>query len=301
MSRIRPLSTACGGTDRRTRERLRAHYELERGLAERLRTAPVESRRRVYRDVYNELFRSLPDHPQLTRKADPESHASSLAAQVRLLGRYVRTGSTFLELGAGDCRLSNALAHRAAKVLAIDVSEEITRSEGRPENVLVLLTDGVEIPVPRRSVDTAYSNQLMEHLHPDDAREQLANVFEALAPGGAYVCATPNRLSGPHDISEYFDEVATGFHLREYTTGELRQLLLKAGFGDVKALVRLKQVVFELPTAPLIVAERLLGRLPHRARRAILRRTPLGKLFGTVVGRKSIPRDLGRLQARHLP
>lgn len=286
MSRIRLSVAACGAADTRTPERLRAHYELERSLAERLKSAPVESRRRVYRDVYDELFRSLPDHPQLTRKADPESHASSLAAQVTLLRRYVRPGSTFLEIGAGDCRLSNALADRAAKVLAIDVSEEITRSEGRSENVLVLLTDGIDIPVPPRSVDTAYSNQLMEHLHPDDAREQLANVFEALASGGAYVCATPNRLSGPHDISEYFDEVATGFHLREYTTGELRHLLLRAGFREIKALVRLKQLVFELPTAPLVLTERLLERLSHRTRRAILRRTPLGKLFGTVVGRR---------------
>ena len=39
----------------------------------------------------------------------------------------------------------------------------------------------------------------------------LANLYRALKPGAVYVCITPNRLSGPHDISLYFDSVATGF------------------------------------------------------------------------------------------
>jgi predicted SAM-dependent methyltransferase len=41
--------------------------------------------------------------------------------------------------------------------------------------------------VRAESVDLAYSNQLMEHLHPDDASEQLANVYRALKPGGVTV------------------------------------------------------------------------------------------------------------------
>lgn len=281
-----PTARAGDPPDRRTPERLRAHYEIERRLADRLRNAPVEGRRELYRQVYDELFRAVPDHPQLTRKSDPGRHAAALAAQVQVLRRFVPPGSTFLEIGAGDCRLSNALAERAGRVFAIDVSDEITRSEGRPDNVSVLLTDGIEIPVPPGSVDAAYSNQLMEHLHPDDAREQLGNVFKALAPRGTYVCATPNRLAGPHDVSEHFDDVARGFHLREYTTGELRRLFLETGFRRVRSLVKVKQVVLVVPAAPLTVLERLLERVPHRACRAFLRRTPVGKLFGTVVATK---------------
>jgi SAM-dependent methyltransferase len=272
--------------DARTSERLRAHYEIERRLAERLRNAPAERRRALYGDVYDELFRTVLDHPQLTRKADPEAHAAALAGQVRLLARFVRPGSTFLEIGAGDCRLSHALAQRVGRVFAIDVSEEITRAERRPSNVSVLLTDGIDIPVPPLSVDTAYSNQLLEHLHPDDAQQQVANVFETLAPGGVYVCATPNRLTGPHDISEHFDEVASGFHLKEYTTGELRRLFLEAGFGEVRSVVKVKRFVLVLPTAPFRVLERLLEPLPHRASRGFLRLTPLGKLFGIMAATK---------------
>ena len=85
----------------------------------------------------------------------------------------------------------------------------------------VVLSDGVSVEVPAASVTLAYSNQLMEHLHPDDALVQLRNIVRALAPGGLYV-RHPNRLTGPHDISMYFDRVATGFHLKEYTATESR-------------------------------------------------------------------------------
>jgi hypothetical protein len=63
----------------------------------------------------------------------------------------------------------------------------------------------------------AYSYQLMEHLHPGDALEQLVNIYQALKRDSVYCCVTPNRISGPHDISVYFDTVAQGLHLKEYS------------------------------------------------------------------------------------
>ena len=72
----------------------------------------------------------------------------------------------------------------------------------------------------------------MEHLHPDDAVDQLKNIYNALVNGGKYICITPNRLTGPHDISKYFDNVATGFHLKEYTVTELSGLFREVGFSD---------------------------------------------------------------------
>jgi len=40
-------------------------------------------------------------------------------------------------------------------------------------------------------------------------------------------------LSGPHDISAYFDDGATGFHLKEYSNEELYRLFLKTGFKNI--------------------------------------------------------------------
>lgn len=52
--------------DTRSPDRIRAHYEIERDLASRLREAPAAERLALYRTVYKALFARVPDHPQLT-------------------------------------------------------------------------------------------------------------------------------------------------------------------------------------------------------------------------------------------
>ena len=62
----------------RTPERVRAHYEIEMGLAASLRSANREDRKRLYGELYDELYRRVPDHPQLTRQHMPaEAHDAS--------------------------------------------------------------------------------------------------------------------------------------------------------------------------------------------------------------------------------
>ena len=122
--------------------------------------------------------------------------------------------------------MSLEMARLVKQVYAIDVSKEMTKGLVFPANFHLILSDGIGIPVPANSIDVAYSNNLVEHLHPDDAVEQLRNIHQALAPGGVYICVTPNRLKGPHDVSKYFDTVATGFHLKEYTVSELKAAIM---------------------------------------------------------------------------
>ena len=98
----------------------------------------------------------------------------------------------------------------------------------------------------------------MEHLHPDDALEQLANVYKALKPGGCYVCITPNQLSGPHDVSMYFDETATGFHLKEYTNTEILNLFQQIGFSKIDLYSGKAGYYTKVPTGALTRLERWL-------------------------------------------
>lgn len=53
----------------RTEEQLRNHYLVEKSIAERLKRANREERKRIYREMYDELFRKVPDHPRLTRRS----------------------------------------------------------------------------------------------------------------------------------------------------------------------------------------------------------------------------------------
>ena len=58
-------------TGQRTPEQIREHYEIEKKLASQLRDATREERRSLYSSLYDELFRRVPSHPQLTDKAGP--------------------------------------------------------------------------------------------------------------------------------------------------------------------------------------------------------------------------------------
>ncbi len=216
--------------DNRTIEQKRRHFEVEKELAERLRQAPADQRPTLYGQLYDELFKRVPDHPQLDQKNDPEFSAKRVNQKLKLLRRYLNREMTFLEIGAGDCRLSSAVAPLVKKVIAQEVSSQIIPSGQLPENLEVKITNGINLDLPDNSIELAYSNQVMEHLHPDDAKKQLGNIFRALKTGGRYLIITPNRLSGPHDISKYFSATAKGFHLHEYTYRELTDLLRQVGF-----------------------------------------------------------------------
>ena len=260
--------------DVRTAERIRAHYEVERELADRLRNAPREERRGLYSLVYDELFERVPDHPQLTRKVSVDDTRVQVGLQIRFLRHFLRPGITFLEIGAGDCSLSAEVARTARHVYALDVSESISSLAERPANLEIVISDGVSIPVPPGSVDFAYSNQLMEHLHPEDAFEQLRNIIRALAPGGRYVCITPNRLNGPHDVSSHFDREATGFHIKEYTVTELARLFRAAGFAKARAYAQARGRVALVP-GPLVAGiERAINALPFGAQRQLAHALP---------------------------
>lgn len=250
--------------------RLQHHFEVERELAERLRRSTAAERAGgLYEAVYAELFRRVPDHPQNLRRGRP-----ALDAQERLLGHYLRPTHRYLELGAGDCVLALRVAPAVAEAVAVDVADLLGAAE-RPANFRLLLTDGVHLPVEAASVDVAYSDQLMEHLHPEDAVAQLARLRHVLRPGGIYLCVTPNRLTGPHDVSRNFGQVACGLHLREYAHRDLVPLLRAAGFGRVRVVIsRNGRFLAELPVQPFMAVEWLLERAPDAVRR-VLRRSGL--------------------------
>lgn len=266
--------------DERTPDQIRQHYIVERELSDRLRKASRQERRRLYSSLYDELFRRVPLHPQLTRKVSAAQAAANVQAQLAFLHRFLRDGMTFLEIGPGDCALSFELARRAKQVYAVDVSNEITKVSAYPENFQLILSDGCNVPVAPGSVDVAYSNQLMEHLHPDDAIEQLRHIYEALALGGIYVCVTPNRLTGPHDHSQYFDSEATCFHLKEYTTSELNQLFRKVGFSRVRTYVGGKGRYLGVPVSPIALCEMTLNLLNNKTKKAVARSLPCRPLLG---------------------
>jgi hypothetical protein len=91
-----------------------------------------------------------------------------------------------------------------------------------------------------------------------------------LRPGAPYVCVTPNRLLGPHDVSRHFSDVPRGLHLAEYGHRELARALRAAGFRRVRVLRGLGRPATPWPLLPYAAAEALLALLPARPRRRLL-------------------------------
>lgn len=266
----------------RTAAQKREHYEIEKELAMRLRRATKVERRNLYHTVYDERLQRIPSHPLLTQAQDPAAQARAGAPQLRLVSSFLRPNLVFLEIGPGDCKVSLAMTKYARQVFAVDVSDGLIQTKERPANFEFLFSDGISVPVPPGTVDLAYSNQVMEHLHAEDGLEQLRNVYAALAPGGAYICVTPNRLSGPWDISRGFDDEPTGLHLKEYTVAELAEQFYAAGFAQVYAFLSYHGQVLTplLPIRPFATLEEGLAALPISLRRKLANGLTAVKVIG---------------------
>jgi len=223
----------------------------------------------MYPRVYDELYSCVTDIPHLAASAGP-NRDKDVAALVAFLSPFISGKQTFLELGPGDFKLSMAVSELVRKVYAADVTDEVVRALSLPPRVQFVPTDGFEFDIPAGTVDVAFSDQVLEHLHPDDAAAQMSAIRSLLAPGGVYICITPNRLYGPHDISQYFDAVATGLHLKEYAVSDVVRLFRRCGFSSVKAYtVTDAQSNRRVPLAAVAAVERSLDALPVRLRRGL--------------------------------
>ena len=270
----------------RTAEELRQHYEIEKELGDRLRNSRREERAALYSQVYDELFRRVPKHPQLADQ-NSAAHERKVQGHLRLLRRYLTPETVFMEVGAGDCALPRLAAQLVRRAYGLEVSEELTRKLPFTDKFQALLSKSCAVPLPDNTVDVAFSFQVIEHIHPDDVSEQLKDIYRVLKPGGCYYCITPNRLYGPSDASRNFDREATGLHLKEYSITDLLKLFHSVGFRRVWIERIIKGHRFPCPALPVRMLESILGRVPWSIRTPFTRSFLGTRLLNvSVIGRK---------------
>jgi len=81
-----------------------------------------------------------------------------------------------------------------------------------------------------------YWNDVFEHIPPDEIGDWLAQIYDMLVPGGQLVSITPNWHVRPSDATVAYCPPRTtsvGLHLKEYTLGQVRDLLCQAGFRSI--------------------------------------------------------------------
>src|SRR3954447_4269622 len=108
-----PALSRLAGNGSRSAADIEQHYRVEIELADRLRAAPRDQRLGLYGEVYDELFRRVPAHPQLTRKVSAEERAVAVAIRMAGLRPFITADTVFMEVGAGDGSFTLAVAERA--------------------------------------------------------------------------------------------------------------------------------------------------------------------------------------------
>ena len=259
-----------------TAEQVREHLRLETELTARLLSSTSEDRWMTFRDCYDKLYGALPWLADTGGSPDAERWAELLGPSPQKI----------YEVGSGDGGLARALASFGYQVEATDISNHRGGTRRESERLKWSVTDGVHLE--RFATDVPYdaviSDQLIEHLHPDDLATHLGGCHSILRPGGKFVLRTPHAFAGPHDVSRVFGYVEPiGMHLREYTNRALKDQLLSAGFRDICSVLWLPRQMGGAPNGAaasrlhliyLTLAEQLLGVWPPRARRALAMRLP---------------------------
>jgi SAM-dependent methyltransferase len=269
VSRNIRLQVGWASNARQSYDHTRDQCVFETMIAARLRGANRSERLTLYGEVYDEYGRAFPE-------VVSDSSDANVRYELAFTRRFMPPDAIVAEVGPGRCEFAIALAAHCKVIYGVDVAD-LPLTVSRPPNFRHVLTNGVQIPLPDDSIDLVISNQLMEHLHPDDAADQLHEILRIMKAGGSYICVTPNRLHGPHDSSARFDDlpcpvadgtfVANGLHLKEYTNSELSQLFLAAGFRRARHFTGARGVYIEVPSGMMFFSERCARHIPLRLRK----------------------------------
>jgi ArsR family transcriptional regulator len=144
------------------------------------------------------------------------------------------------DLGAGEGTISQLMAQRAKKVIAIDNSEkmvefgaELARKHGIA-NMEYRLGELEDVPIRSGTVDLAFLSQALHHArHPQRAVEEARRI---LKPGGRITVLDLNRHHF-EEAREMYADVWLGF-----TELELERYLKTGGFRNVETSVVYKEL-----------------------------------------------------------
>ena len=131
-------------------------------------------------------------------------------------------GRAVLDVACGEGYGAALLAKRAARVTAIDVSQQAVdharRTYAHLANLEFVRASCARLPLADASVDLAVSFETLEHI--EAQREFLDELARVLRPDGLLVLSCPDKV-------EYTDKrtYTNEFHVRELYRGELEALV----------------------------------------------------------------------------
>ncbi len=126
------------------------------------------------------------------------------------------TGLRVLDTACGTGYGSRILAEAGARhVVSMDVSAEAS-------GAAFVRADATRLPARNRAFDLYVSFETLEHV--EDDRTLLTEARRVLAPGGTFLCSTPNRDFLSPGLTLH-DRPRNPYHVREYSIIEFDALL----------------------------------------------------------------------------
>jgi SAM-dependent methyltransferase len=228
-------------------EMILEHWELEKLLTKNLLESTPENRWEVADECYTRLYSELDWLNKLVGGSQREiAPAKRYGHLPFIIGEPPKA---IYEIGSGKGELISYLANSGYDC----IGTEITRGRGgahvsERSNLTWRTSDGVHLGrfESLDAYDVVISNDVIEHIHPDDLVEHFKNVRSILRDGGRYIFTTPHKFAGPGDVSRVFKcEKPMGMHLREYSYQDIKKLLLQAGFERPYAVWKMPQKIIQ--------------------------------------------------------
>jgi len=267
-------------------ELAKLQYDQEVAFAEAIAAAPKNSTQRMTttRHAYQTVCKIL---DEIAARSGNDSLLSMgmdaryirLTLEILSSQRKLGIGDGIFEVGFGSGLLLRAASEAGHRVAGLEVAPQLLQSALQilptTSHDGLMLGDfpSVDLSNHLGRYSLVYWNDVFEHIPVDEISDYLTRIRSLLAPGGKLLTITPNWHMRPSDVTCKLmppRSEASGFHLKEYTLGEVRQMLLDAGFSRVQTPTYISRKRIWLSplgdcTFVKTVAEPLLEWLPYKA------------------------------------
>lgn len=154
-----------------------------------------------------------------------------------------RPGLRVLDVGCGNGFFAGQLLEFGCKVTGIDLSESgIAQARAAfPTGRFEVLAADANIldALAEAPFDAVVSTEVIEHLY--DPAAFARGCWNALRPGGVFVCSTPYHgylknlvMALTNRFDRHFDPLWLGGHIKHWSQVTLTRLLLDTGFSGIR-------------------------------------------------------------------